>query len=118
VLEQGHQYVDGAVVLLVDTDGEGTALAHDTPFGPAASAWSRDTSRTLRASLEIQAGCAWIDDHMPIISEVPHGGYVAPGFGTDMSQYSFDEHTQVEHVSFDITAEPRKDWHRTNFGDR
>jgi betaine-aldehyde dehydrogenase len=106
------------VVLPFDTDDEGIALANDTPFGLAASAWSRDTFRTLRASREIQAGCVWINDHIPIISEMPHGGYKASGFGKDMSQYSFDEYTQVKHVSFDITGEPRKDWHRTIFGDR
>jgi len=49
---------------------------------------------------------------------MPHGGYKASGFGKDMSQYSFDEYTQVKHVSIDITGEVRKDWHRTIFGDR
>ena len=106
------------VVLPFDTDDEGIALANDTPFGLAASAWSRDTFRTLRASREIQAGCVWINDHIPIISEMPHGGFKASGFGKDMSQYSFDEYTQVKHVSFDITGEVRKDWHRTIFGQR
>ena len=106
------------VVLPFDSDDEGIALANDTPFGLAASAWSRDTFRTLRASREIQAGCVWINDHIPIISEMPHGGYKASGFGKDMSQYSFDEYTQVKHVSFDITGDVRKDWHRTIFGDR
>jgi betaine-aldehyde dehydrogenase len=72
----------------------------------------------MRASREIQAGCVWINDHIPIISEMPHGGYKASGFGKDMSQYSFDEYTQVKHVSIEITGEPRKDWHRTIFGDR
>ena len=106
------------VVLPFDTDDEGIALANDTPFGLAASAWSRDVVRSMRASREIQAGCVWINDHIPIISEMPHGGYKASGFGKDMSQYSFDEYTQVKHVSFDITGTVRKDWHRTIFGDR
>jgi betaine-aldehyde dehydrogenase len=106
------------VVLPFDTDDEGLALANDTPFGLAASAWTRDVFRSMRASREIQAGCVWINDHIPIISEMPHGGYKQSGFGKDMSQYSFEEYTQVKHVSFDITGEPRKDWHRTIFGDR
>jgi len=106
------------VVLPFDSDDEGLALANDTPFGLAASAWSRDVVRAMRASREIQAGCVWINDHIPIISEMPHGGYKASGFGKDMSQYSFDEYTQVKHVSIEITGEPRKDWHRTIFGDR
>jgi betaine-aldehyde dehydrogenase len=106
------------VVLPFDSDDEGIALANDTPFGLAASAWSRDVMRSMRASREIQAGCVWINDHIPIISEMPHGGYKSSGFGKDMSQYSFDEYTQVKHVSFDITGDVRKDWHRTIFGDR
>jgi betaine-aldehyde dehydrogenase len=106
------------VVLPFDSDDEGLALANDTPFGLAASAWSTDVFRCLRASREIQAGCVWINDHIPIISDMPHGGYKASGFGKDMSQYSFDEYTNVKHVSLDITGDARKDWHRTVFGDR
>jgi betaine-aldehyde dehydrogenase len=106
------------VVLPFDTDDEGIALANDTPYGLAASAWSRDVYRTGRATREIKAGCVWINDHIPIISEMPHGGSKASGFGKDMSAYSFEEYTQVKHVMFDNTAVVRKDWHRTIFGDR
>jgi betaine-aldehyde dehydrogenase len=106
------------VVLPFDTDDEGIALANDTPYGLAASAWSRDVYRANRATREIKAGCVWVNDHIPIISEMPHGGYKASGFGKDMSTYSFEEYTQVKHVMFDNTAVARKDWHRTIFGDR
>ncbi|MFC4611770.1 gamma-aminobutyraldehyde dehydrogenase [Streptomyces maoxianensis] len=106
------------VVLPFDSDDEGIALANDTPYGLAASAWSRDVYRANRATREIKAGCVWINDHIPIISEMPHGGYKASGFGKDMSMYSFEEYTQVKHVMYDNTAVVRKDWHRTIFGDR
>ncbi|CAM5707309.1 gamma-aminobutyraldehyde dehydrogenase [Streptomyces griseomycini] len=106
------------VVLPFDTDDEGLALADDTPYGLAASAWTRDLYRANRATREIKAGCVWINDHIPIISEMPHGGYRASGFGKDMSAYSFEEYTQIKHVMFDNTAVARKDWHRTIFGDR
>lgn len=106
------------VVLPFDTDDEGIALANDTPYGLAASAWSRDLYRANRATREIKAGCVWVNDHIPIISEMPHGGYKASGFGKDMSSYSFEEYTQVKHVMYDNTAVARKDWHRTIFGDR
>ncbi|MDX3854385.1 gamma-aminobutyraldehyde dehydrogenase [Streptomyces sp. AK02-01A] len=105
-------------VLPFDSDDEGIRLANDTPYGLAASAWSRDVYRTGRATREIKAGCVWINDHIPIISEMPHGGYKASGFGKDMSAYSFEEYTQVKHVMYDNTAVARKDWHRTVFGDR
>ncbi|MBT2477792.1 gamma-aminobutyraldehyde dehydrogenase [Streptomyces sp. ISL-94] len=106
------------VVLPFDTDDEGIALANDTPYGLAASAWSRDVYRAGRATREIKAGCVWVNDHIPIISEMPHGGYKASGFGKDMSAYSFEEYTQVKHVMYDNTAVAAKDWHRTIFGDR
>lgn len=106
------------VVLPFDTDDEGIRLANDTPYGLAASAWSTGLYRANRATREIRAGCVWINDHIPIISEMPHGGYGASGFGKDMSSYSFEEYTQVKHVMYDNTAVAVKDWHRTVFGDR
>lgn len=106
------------VVLPFDSDDEGIRLANDTPYGLAASVWSRDVYRTGRATREIKAGCVWVNDHIPIISEMPHGGYKSSGYGKDMSAYSFDEYTQVKHVMYDNTAVVRKDWHRTIFGDR
>lgn len=106
------------VVLPFDSDDEGLALANDTPYGLAASAWTRDVFRASRATREIKAGCVWVNDHIPILSEMPHGGYKASGFGKDMSAYSFEEYTQVKHVMYDNTAIVRKDWHRTIFGDR
>lgn len=106
------------VVLPFGADDEGLALANDVPFGLAASAWTTNTFRAQRASREIAAGCVWINDHIPIVSEMPHGGYKASGFGKDMSIYSLEEYTNVKHVSVDITGAARKDWHRTIFGDR
>lgn len=108
-----QQEVFGPVLVCLpfDTDDEAITLANDTPFGLAASAWSSNVFRTQRASREIEAGCVWINDHIPIISEMPHGGYKASGFGKDMSTYSFDEYTNVKHVMSDITAAAHKEWH-------
>ncbi|MBO1414103.1 gamma-aminobutyraldehyde dehydrogenase [Streptomyces sp. FH025] len=115
---QGEVFGPVLVVLPFDGDDEGLRLANDTPYGLAASAWTGNVHRALRATREIAAGCVWVNDHIPIISEMPHGGYKASGYGKDMSQYSLDEYTQVKHVMFDTTAVARKDWHRTVFGDR
>ena len=92
------------VVVAFDDDDEAIRLANDTPFGLAASAWTRDTYRAGRATREIRAGCVWVNDHIPIISEMPHGGYRHSGFGKDMSAYSFDEYTNIKHVMHDNTA--------------
>ncbi len=115
---QGEIFGPVLVVLPFDDDDEGLRLAGDTPYGLAASAWTRDVFRAGRATREIKAGCVWVNDHIPIVSEMPHGGYRASGFGKDMSTYSFEEYTQVKHVMYDNTAVARKDWHRTIFADR
>ena len=107
----------GPVLTVRRHTGDDDALrqANDTPYGLAASAWTRDVYRAQRASREIKAGCVWINDHIPIISEMPHGGLGASGFGKDMSDYSFEEYLTIKHVMSDITGVVEKGWHRTIF---
>ena len=106
------------VALPFDSDAEGLALANDTRYGLAASAWTRDVYRAQTAQRAIRAGTVWVNDHIPIVSEMPHGGMKQSGFGKDMSKYSLEEYTVVKHVSWDISGDVRKEWHRTIFTDR
>jgi betaine-aldehyde dehydrogenase len=101
----------------VVSDDEGIGLANDTTYGLAASAWTRDLHRGLRASRDIRSGTVWLNDHIFLTSEMPHGGVKQSGFDKDLSTYSFDEYTTVKHVMLDITGDARREWHRTIFTD-
>jgi betaine-aldehyde dehydrogenase len=105
--------VFGPVVCVLPFSGEDEAyeLANGTRYGLAASAWTRDVFRAQRAAREIEAGTVWINEHLAIGSEMPHGGVKASGFGKDMSAYSLEEYTAVKHVAYELTGAPRKDWY-------
>jgi len=79
-------------------DDEALAWANDVNYGLSASVWTRDIGRALNAARKLQFGTVWINDHIPLVSEMPHGGYKQSGYGKDLSVYSLEDYTQIKHV--------------------
>jgi 1-pyrroline dehydrogenase len=81
-----------------DDDERALAWANSVPYGLAASVWTTNVSRAFNAARRLKFGTVWINDHIPLVAEMPHGGFKQSGYGKDLSMYSLEDYTEIKHV--------------------
>ena len=103
-------------VLPFSTYDEAIANSNDVVYGLGASVWTKDVRTSMRAVRDLRFGTVWVNEHIPVPSEMPWAGYKQSGHGASLSPYSLEEFTYIKHVYFDLTGGARKSWYYQIYG--
>jgi betaine-aldehyde dehydrogenase len=104
-------------VLEFSTFDEAIEIANGVDYGLAGSVWTNDLRTAIRAAHAIRFGDVWVNDHLPLGSETPHGGFKQSGFGKDLGTDSLNDFTVLKNIYIDLTGQVRKSWHYLTYGD-
>jgi betaine-aldehyde dehydrogenase len=118
-MEIAQREVFGPVVdvLSFSTFDEAVETANSVAYGLAGSVWTNDVRTALKAAHALRFGDVWVNDHLPLGSETPHGGMKQSGFGKDLGTDSLLDYTVTKNIYVDLTGQARKGWHYTVYGD-